>query len=80
MSAISGRKRRLTLAARQLELAKIARERHLAFVVEALAGEHQHGVTVDRRVERRYGRRVDRLADIEPGYFGGEKRMQLADR
>jgi hypothetical protein len=31
-------------------------------------------------VERHYGRRVDRLADIESGHFGGEKRMQLADR
>ena len=67
-------------AARQFELAEIARERHLAFVVEVLAAEHQHRVAIDRRIERRDRRGVDRLADIEPRHLGGEQRMQLADR
>ena len=66
-------------AARDLQLAEMAGECHLALVVEMLAAKDQHGVAVDR-----FGNGVDRgslerPADIDAAYLADKQRMQLAD-
>ena len=67
-------------AARQLQLAEMPRERHLALVVEILAAQYQHGIAVDRRRERPHGLRVERPPGIEAANLADKQRVQRAHR
>ncbi len=82
MSAISGRSRRLT-SARPLRgissSPKLRANAICAFVVERLVVKHQHCIAVDRLVERRHVRRLERLPDIDPADLADKQRMQLAN-
>ena len=67
-------------AARQLQLAEMPRERHLALVIEILAAQYQHGIAVNRRRERPHGLRVERPPGIKAANLADKQRVQRAHR
>src|SRR6185503_4899569 len=67
-------------AARVLDGAEVARERHLLLVGELLAAEHEHGVLVHAGLDARHVLWRERLADVYSGHLADEHGMNLADR
>ena len=78
----SGRRRSLRLgdvtAGRCLQRAEVARERALRVVGQALVVEHQHGVAIHARLDRRHVFARQGLRDVDPGHFAGECRRDLS--
>ena len=63
-----------------LELAEVERERDLLLVGQGLIAKDQHGVRVDRCLDRGRVGAVERLRDIDARDFAGVRGTQLPDR
>ena len=61
-------------AARVLDGAEVARERHLLLVGELLVAEDEHGVLVHAGLDGRHLVRRQRLGDVDAGDLAGELR------
>ena len=66
-------------AARIFEPPEILAERHLLLVGDLLVVEHEHGVTVHARLDRRDLVRCQRFRDLDARHLTHEHRMDLAD-
>src|SRR2546423_3428910 len=63
-----------------LDLAEIARERHLLIVCDVLVAEHQHRIAIHAGIDRGSLLARQRLAQVDARNLADEYGMDLADR
>lgn len=65
------------MALRGFQCAEAAAECDLAFVIEILPGEHQHGVSLESIFDFRKGGAIQRACEIDASDFRAEHRSKL---